>query len=243
MFINPIDDLGSPLLWLLSRHTVVEEQPHGIGAFTADLLGTYNPAHDYEPWKQQNLDKAVGEYLRRANERLIAGKVFTADYLTTSPFQARLLARKGALPNKPIHSAVWADIPILPGANPAVLARAVTEEEAVEDLRQKVRNALRSARDLGTGADALTGLGEELAHASRQLQRTVRTERRWKVIAPTIAGLGTIALGAAGTVPAIAGGILSAAAGLLPYFADIAGRRRNAAYLFYLANRTSRPKK
>ncbi|MBQ1076389.1 SEC-C domain-containing protein [Micromonospora sp. C31] len=238
MFISAIDDLDSRQMWLLSRRTVFDEDPHGRGTFTSRLLGTYDPAHDYEPWKQQNLDKAVGWHLGRANERLIAGEVFTADYLTTSPFQARLLARKGALPDQPIHAAVWADIPILPTADPATLARAAAEEEAVEDLRQKVRNALRGARDLGTGADALTGLGEDLAHASRQLQRTVRTERRWKVIAPALTGLGAIALGAAGGLPAIASGVLGAAGGLVPYFADRANRRRNAAYLFYLANRT-----
>ncbi|MBL7261577.1 SEC-C domain-containing protein [Paractinoplanes lichenicola] len=239
MFINAIDDFDSGQMWLLSRRTVVNEQPDGRNAFTADLLGNYDPAHDYDPWKQQNLDKAVGEYLRHANERLIAGKVFAADYLTTSPFRARLLARKGALPDQPIHSAVWADIPILPGADPATVARAAAEDEAVEDLRQKVRNALRGARDLGAGADALTGLGDELAHASRKLQAAVHTERRWKVLVPALAGLGAIALGAAGPA-AIVGGVLSVVGGLVPNLADSAARRREAAYLFYLANRTPR---
>ncbi|MEU8243368.1 SEC-C domain-containing protein [Actinoplanes missouriensis] len=243
MFISAIDDLGPRQMWLLSRRTVFDEQSDKTGTFAAALLGKYDPTHDYEPWKQQNLDKAVGEHLRRVNERLIAGKVFAADCLTTSPFQARLLARKGALPDQPIQAAVWADIPILPNANPAMLARVAAEEEAVEDLRQKVRNALRGARDLSTGIDALTALGDDLAHASRQLQRTVRTERRWKVVAPAITGLGAVALGAAGGVPAIASGALGAAGGLLPYFADRAERRRNAAYLFYLANRTTRHKR
>ncbi|WP_181549298.1 SEC-C domain-containing protein [Micromonospora noduli] len=243
MFISAIDDFDSQQMWLLSRRAVLNEQSDGRVAFTAGLLGAYDPAHDYEPWKQQNLDKAVGEYLRHANERLIAGRVFAADYLTTSPFRARLLARKGALPDQPIHSAIWADIPILPGADPATLARAAAEEEAVEDLRQKVRNALRGARDLGTGADALTGLGDELAYASRKLQHAVRTERRWKVIAPGLAGLGAIALGAAGGTAAIVGGVLSAVGGLLPNLADRAARRREAAYLFYLANRTPRPRR
>ena len=237
MFINAIDDLGSTQMWLYSRHVVVDEDPDGRSTFASRLLGSYDPAHDYEPWKQQNLDKAVGEHLRRVNERLITGEVFNADYLATSPFQARLLARKGARPDRPIHAAVWADIPILPAADPAILARAAAEEEAVEDLRQKVRIALRGARDLGTGADALTSLGEELAHASRQLQHTVRTERRWKVITPAITGLAAIALGAAGGLPAIASGALGAAGGLAPYLADRASRRRNAAYLFYLAKR------
>ncbi|WP_431895533.1 SEC-C domain-containing protein [Micromonospora haikouensis] len=241
MFVTTIDDRDSPQMWLYSRQTVFDEDSDGRSTFTSRVLGMYDPAHDYEPWKQQNLDKAVGWHLRRANERLVTGEVFTADYLTTSPFQARLLARKGVLPDQPIHAAVWADIPILPAADPATLARAAAEEEAVEDLRQKVRNALRGARDLGTGADALTALGEDLAHASRQLQRTVRTERRWKVMVPAATGLGAIALGAAGGLPAIASGALGAAGGLVPYFADRAGRRRNAAYLFYLASRTRRP--
>lgn len=243
MFIAAIDDLGERQMWFYARHATFDEDPDGSSSVAIRFPGIYDPAHDYEPWKQQNLDKAVGWYVQRANERLITGEVFTADYLTTSPFQARLLARKGALPDQPIHAAVWADIPILPRADPATLARAAAEEEAVEDLRQKVRNALRGARDLGTGADALTALGEDLAHASRQLQRTIRDARRWKVIAPAIAGLGAIALGAAGGLAAIAAGTLGAASGLVPYFADRADRRRNAAYLFYAADRTRRPRR
>lgn len=240
MFITAIDDLGGPHHWFYSRDTVFGEDHEGRTIFRSRILGTYDPGHDYEPWKQQNLDKAVGLHLQRANERLMTGKVFSADYLTTSPFQARLLAKKGALPDLPIQAAVWADIPVLPMADPATLARAAAEEEAVEDLRQKVRSALRGARDPGTGADALTGLGEELAHASRQLQRTVRTERRWKVVVPTVLSLGSIALGGAGSLTAIAIGALGAANTLAPYFADRAGRRRQAAYLFYVANRRRR---
>lgn len=241
MFINAIDNLGASEMWLYARHAVVDHDlDDGGSSFTFPLPGTYDATHDYEPWRQQNLDKAVGRYVQRTNERLVTGEVFTADYLTTSPFQARLLARKGVLPDRPVHAAIWADIPSLPTADPATLARVATEEEAVEDLRQKVRSALRGARDLGTGAQALTDLGEDLAQASRQLQRTVRTERRWKVIVPAAAGLGAIALGGAGGLHSIVAGALGAAGGLVPYIADRAGRRRNAAYLFYLADRSRR---
>ncbi|GIJ08385.1 SEC-C domain-containing protein [Micromonospora andamanensis] len=238
MFITALDDHERwPHMWMYSRHIQVQTGPDGETILTSRLFGTYDPTHDYGPWREQNLDKAVGAYLRRANERLVTGEVFTAGYLTTSPFQARLLARKGTLPDQPAHAAVWADIPILPAADPATLARAAAEEEAVEDLRHKVRSAMRGARDLGTRADALTGLGQDLAHAGRQLERTIRTERRWNAIAPAIGGIATIALGAAGGPAAITAGALGAATALTPYFATRANRRRNAAYLFYLASR------
>ncbi|MFG3643584.1 SEC-C domain-containing protein [Micromonospora sp. NPDC047762] len=239
MFITAIDDLERwPHMWMYSRHNQVQTGPAGDTTFTSRLFGTYDPTHDYGPWREQNLDKAVGAYLRRANERLVTGEVFTAGYFTTSPFQARLLARKGALPDQPAQAAVWADIPILPAADPATLARAAAEEEAVEDLRHRVRSAMHGARDLGTRADALTRLGEDLAHASRQLERTIRTERRWNVIAPVLGGIATIALGAAGGPAGIAAGALGTATSLAPYFATRTNRRRNAAYLFYLASRS-----
>jgi hypothetical protein len=72
MFINAIDGIGSPQMWRYSRH-VVDEDPDGRSTFASRLLGSYDPAHDYEPWKQQSPDEAVGEHLRRVNERLITG--------------------------------------------------------------------------------------------------------------------------------------------------------------------------
>lgn len=241
MFITAMDDHERwPHSWFYARQNQVQTGQHGDIAFMARLFGAYDPTHDYGPWREQNLNKAVGAYLRRANERLVTGEVFTAGYLTTSPFQARLLARKGALLDEPAHAAVWADIPILPDADPATLARAAAEDEAVEDLRQRVRSAMRGARDLHTRADALTGLGEDLAHASRQLERTLRTERRWNAIAPLLGGVAAIALGAAGGPAAIAGTALGAATSLAPYFATRVNRRRNAAFLFYLAHRSRR---
>ncbi|WP_346535611.1 SEC-C domain-containing protein [Micromonospora sp. DPT] len=241
MFITAIDDHERwPHIWMYSRHNRVQPSTDGDAALHSRLFGTYDSTHDYRPWREQNLDKAVGAYIQRANERLVTGEVFTAGYLTTSPFQARLLARKGSLTDQPAQAAVWADVPILPNADPVALARAAAEDEAVEDLRHKVRSAMRGARDLGTRADALTGLGEDLAHASRKLERTIRTERRWNVIAPVLGGVASIALGVAGGPAGIAAGALGAATSLAPYFATRANRRRNAAYLFYLANRTRR---
>ncbi|WP_173079810.1 hypothetical protein [Phytohabitans rumicis] len=99
---------------------------------------------------------------------------------------------------------------------------------------------MRTARTLSESTDALTGLGEELAFAGRQLERKVRTERRWQAIVPGLVGAGGIALGAAGGLPGIAAGALGAISSLVPYRAALAERRRNAAYLFFIANRAKR---
>ncbi|MGX6608288.1 hypothetical protein ACWKSP_40145 [Micromonosporaceae bacterium Da 78-11] len=71
--------------------------------------------------------------------------------------------------------------------------------------------------------------------------RTIRTERRWQAITPTIIGAGSIALGAAGDdALALPGAVLGLASSLAPIVATRRNRQRDAAYLFFLANRRAR---
>ncbi|GFJ93100.1 SEC-C domain-containing protein [Phytohabitans rumicis] len=97
MLVTARDDTERwPRFWLYSRRG--GEATARASMFGRPLLGTYDPNHNYEPWRQQVLDQATAWYVQRLNERLVTGETFTADYLTASPFEARLLARKGHCP-------------------------------------------------------------------------------------------------------------------------------------------------
>ncbi|WP_433321381.1 hypothetical protein ACQP0U_11890 [Micromonospora sp. CA-269861] len=239
LFVTARDDIEQfPKFWLYSH--IDRSGPEVVdanGRFRTQLLKKYDPDHDYRPWMKLVSDQATAYYVQRLNERLLTGDLFAADYLTRSPFEARLLRLKGGEMTSPAHAALWANVPVLPEADPRVLARAAAEDEAVEDLRVQIRSALHAARTIGEKADALSNLADQLAHAGRQLDRAVRTERRWQVIGPAIAGAGALALGAAGGLPGIAAGALSMAGSLLPYIAARRNRQHRAAFLFYSTQR------
>lgn len=237
LLVTARDDVDRwPKFWLYGR-IKPSESTRETREFATAMLQPYEPGYDYGPWIKLVSDQAIAWYVQRLNERLITGDLFGAEYLTRSPFEARLLARKGQAEDGPAQAAMWADIPVLPGADPATLARAAANEDAVEDLRARVRAALRTARTGSERTDALSGLAEELAHSARRLDRAVRTERRWQVLAPTVIGAGTLALGAAGGLPGIAAAALGTVASLVPYLATRANRRQDAAYVFFLAQR------
>ncbi len=239
LFVTALDDIEKfPRFWLYSHiDRTGPEVVDASGRFRTQLLKKYDPNHDYRPWKKLVSDQATAHYVQRLNERLLTGDLFAADYLTRSPFEARLLRLKGREMTSPAHAALWANVPVLPEANPRVLAQAAAEDEAVEDLRVQIRGALHAARTIGERAEALSNLAAQLAHAGRQLDRAVRTERRWQAIGPAIAGAGALALGAAGGLPGVAAGALSMAGSLLPYIAARRNRRHRAAFLFYSAQR------
>ena len=104
-----------------------------------------------------------------------------AEYVTTSPFRARALARRpatGALATagSGIGGAVWADVPWLPDADPALLVKIASKEERVHNLRRSTAGALRAVQqdDIAGSARAIAGIADDLRDAADKLAVTLR---------------------------------------------------------------------
>ena len=198
---------------------------------------------DYGPWIEQRKDDAVAFFVQRLNERAVTADVFAADYVTASPFEARILRKKGYAFDNPAHAAIWADIPYLPHADPTTLAKAASEDDAVEDLRRQIRAAMVTARSLDQKVDAVTEAAHAIEAASHALEKKMRTDRVWQGAIPGIGGVGTIALGSFGGIPAIAGGALGTLVSMSTFLANRVNSRREAAYIYVGARRAERKRK
>jgi hypothetical protein len=66
------------------------------------------------------------------------------------------------------------------------------------------------------------------------LERKIRTDHAWQLIAPGAAGLGGLAIGAFGGIPGLIGGAIAAFGGLAPFLATRRNHKRDA-HLFSFA--------
>ncbi|MEV6891409.1 hypothetical protein [Kribbella sp. NPDC051137] len=239
LFVTARDDHEKwPQFWLhghINRDSLDKEER----TFRTMMLQPYSSDYDYGPWKNQVTDDAVSYYIQRLNERVTTADVFAAEYVTSSPFEARLLSRKKHTLSSAAQAALWADIPVLRDADVSALARAASQDEAVADLRAQVRTAMMSARSLESRIDVLSEKAHSINDSAAMLERTIRTDRTWQLVAPSGAGLAGIAIGFFGGIPGVAAGAIGAFSGLAPFLATRRSHKRDAAYLFVCARRGS----
>lgn len=202
------------------------------------LVERYDPDHDYGPWIAQTRRQTTAKLLQQFNFDLAIAEAVGGNYVATSPFAGRLLARKGGEAAIP-QPLIWAQVPALPDADAETLARIAAEDETVEALRRTVRRTFSTA-----SRDELHGAADELALQLEEdaalLQRAITREDRWKVVVPVSLSVAGIVIGGiAGGPLGAAAGVLGGLAGLAPARADRAARRENPAYAIVLAERAA----
>ena len=210
--------------------------------FTTSMLGhAYDPNYDYGPWINQAKQQVAAQRMQQLEFALATSEVLGARYLATTPFQGRLLARRGR-PTEPPSALAWVDVPSLPQADAGTLARIAREDETVEALRRTVRRTMAAASSKAPRA-AAQELAEELREDAELLARTIRRDKRWKLVGP--AGLGAVGLGLgalSGPLGVAAAG-LGVAASLTPYLADRGAHKANPAYAVLLARGLGSPRR
>jgi hypothetical protein len=229
------DDLGQ--MYFYNRIEGYEEQGDSLLVSTSALHHPYDPSHDYTAWIEQTKRQTAAHRVQGLEFGLAAAHALGGEFLATSPFEARLLARLGS-DNLGIAPLVWADIPSLPHADAGTLARIAAEDETVDALRRSVRRTLAAAASGQT--ESIAELALSLREDAAVLQRTIATANRWKLAVPAGLGVAGIALGAVAGPIGAAGAALAAAAGLAPLRAEGLEYRRNAAYAVLLADRAKR---
>lgn len=236
VFVSPRDhDAAGGAMYF---HGHINPEPAEDGTFTTIHLGAYDPDFDYSAWIAQTRRQTAAAYLQELNLKVATAGGLSAQYLATTPFEGRLLRRKGEALSEP-SALVHAAVPELLGGDPATLARVAQEDEAVEALRRSVRRAFRRAREDADRLAAAEDVVEELQEQAELLKASIRTNRIWKVGASGAIGVGSLAVGAAaGGLGALASGglgLLASAAASLP---DLAVPKGQAAYAIYLADKS-----
>jgi len=240
LLINAKDDLAhAPFMWLFAH--IDHERVTEDRIVTTRMLGQYDPEHNYRPWIEQTTRDAIRNYVQRTAERMVVADLVGAEYVAASPFEARIMQRRE--PNfapGPASASIWADVPTLRDLTSRDLSRILDEDEAVEDLRARVRLAMGSAPDLAGRTKAIQELTAEIEHASTGLERKMRTERAYSAVAPAVLGGAGLVLGSAGGLPGLAGAALATVAGIVPWIGSRRSNRRDAAYIFVTARRRRR---
>jgi hypothetical protein len=212
------------------------------GTFTTSQLAhRYDPAHDYSPWIEHVLRQSTAARVQRLNLNVAIAETLGGQCLVQTPFEARLLSRKGVGASK-ASPLLWADIPSIPEADPDTLARIAAEDDTVKALRRTVRRGMNAAVGDG-GRAAAEEIAEQLREEAELLRVTMQRDRVWRLAAPGGLGVaGLIVGGLAGGPVGVAAAALGAAAGLVSNVADRATHRSRAAYAVLLADRAHRTK-
>ncbi|QOR71358.1 SEC-C domain-containing protein [Ruania alkalisoli] len=240
LLVRAADDLAreEARFWLHAR-TDPDSVDRQTRHFTMTMLQPYDPEFNYEPWINQVKDSAVGAFVQRTHERVVAADVFGSEYVSASLFEARLLRRRERdVRIAEAQAALWADIPELTSLSSPDLAKLLKNEHAVDDLRRQVRASLKTARSDGDSVDAITELANQLEAASHKLQKTAMTDRGWQAVIPGGVAVATMVVG--GITGGLAGAGVAAPAALTalsPYLGARLNMRREAAYLFVAARR------
>ncbi len=221
VLLTAVDDVDDLVMYFMYGHIVPSSIDDASGTFLTRMFGDHDPDFDYRPWIEQCLRQTAVRLMQELNRDLTIADALGAEYVTLSPFRARLLEERGSEPSS-IGSLVWSEVPVLTGATPEAIRRIADAEEPVEALRATVRRAsaaMRSASPPDKRARAAE-LSGELQDASMRLSRQMARDRIWELALPTIAAAGTVALGAA------SGGLLAAA---VPIVAGVLGLGQHAA--------------
>jgi hypothetical protein len=243
LFVRAADDLAlNPADFWLHGHLDPSSVDDETGHFRTQMLRSYDPGYDYQPWVEQVKDSAVSRLVQRTHERVVAADVFGSEYVSASLFEARLLRARALVSGMgSAQSAVWADIPELAALNGPDLITLLKNEDAVDDLRRLVRASLVTARSDTDKIDAITDLSHQLEAASHNVQKTVASERVWRGAVPGGVGLATMVVGGfTGGLAGLGVGALGVLGVLAPFLEDRMSSRRQAAYVFVAARRASR---
>lgn len=237
LFINAIDDIESkPGMWFYGRSDpdALDEKERSIGF---RMLQHYDPQHDYSGWIKQESDRALATYLQRTERRLVVADVLGSEYVAASPFEARILQRRDAHGPSLANTTLWADVPALSDLTAKDLARMLSAEEAVEDLRARVRIAMESAPDFASQISSIRAVAADIEQASRVLHKRMGTSRSLAFAAPAISGGMGLVVGSAGGVAGFAGAALGLVGAISPAIAERLNQRREAAFLFTMPKR------
>ncbi|MDQ1059742.1 hypothetical protein QFZ23_003643 [Arthrobacter globiformis] len=208
------------------------------GGFGVTMLHAYEHDYDYSSWIRKVENDAVSYYAQRTNERLVSADLFGAQYVSASPFEARLLQRRTAVFTRhPAQAAVWADVPLLGDLSSAGLAALLRNEEPIENLRAQVRTAMVSAKEPGQDVSAISQLTHEIESASHTLEKRIKTNRLYSGFFPAAASLGGLMVASAGELPGILGAALGGFGSLMPYLGTRVDSRRDASYLYVAARK------
>lgn len=240
LIVNAVDDFErAQKMWFFAR--VSAKLGAEAGDFEMKSLSDFDPKWDYQPWIRQVTDSATRAYVQRTAERMTVADLIGAEYVASSPFEARLLARRSSLPQSSAPAAaIWADVPVFSDLQARDLVKMLDTDQAVGDLRAGVRQAMGSQMDLSSQIDALQSFTADIDRASIQLERSMRTNRAYSAIAPGFLGLASVVIGSAGGLPGVAGAALATVSGLIPYLGSRRNSRRDASYLFVMARRRQR---
>lgn len=206
--------------------------------FTTRLLQRYDADHDYTAWINKCQNDAISYYVQRTNERLVSADVFGAQYVSASPFEARLLQRRAATNSlQPAQAAIWADIPMLSDLSSAGLASLLRHEQPIQDLRKRIRRALMTAQDPSQEILAVTQAAQEIEDASEALTKRIKTDRLLSGIIPAAGSTLGMGIASVGGLPGITGAAIGTLTTMAPYLATRIGSRREASYLYVAARR------
>lgn len=237
LFINAVDDIErSPGMWFYG-HTDPESIAEADRSIAFRMLQPYDAQHDYSAWIKKESDSALANYLQRTERRLAVADVLGSEYVAASPFEARMLQRRDSRRPSLANTALWADVPSLANLGAKDLARMLSAEDAVEDLRARVRIAMESAPDFGSQISSIRAVASDIEQASRVLNKRMGTYRSLALTVPVIAGGMGLVVGSAGGVAGFAGAALGLVGAVSPAIGERLNQRREAAFLFTMPKR------
>lgn len=240
LFVRPRDSWEDQGAMYFYGHVV--DKPDEDGTVTTASLQQYDPAFDYSAWIEQSRRKTASGYLQETNRKLAIAEALGAELLADSPFEARLLQRKGRRLGG-ADALLRTRVPIPADVSVDTLARIAAEDEAVAALRSTVRRAFTKAR--GDSAELAAGaaeLVEDLDQQAHRLKRQLSNDRTWRLAIPAGLSVSSLIIGGAlaGPPVGVAGAAAAALSGLSPYIADQKERHEQPAYALLLAQRASR---
>ncbi|MFK0042218.1 hypothetical protein ACIQTW_20480 [Paenarthrobacter sp. NPDC090517] len=234
------DDLQKELFSKIWFHARIDPESVNSGTreFTTQLLQRYDTDYDYTPWIRECQNAAISYYVQRTNERLVSADVFGAQYVSASPFEARLLQRRAATVSPhPAQAAIWAGVPMLSDLSSAGLASLLRHEEPIQDLRKRIRRALMTAQDTNQEILAVRQVAQEIQDASEALTKRIRTDRLLSGIIPAAGSTLGMGIASVGGLPGLTGAAVGTLTTMAPYLATRIGSRREASYLYVAARR------
>ena len=246
IFIEARDDIERQPYMFFYGHIDPEGVDHGRsgdGTFGMRMLQPYDSSFNYQPWIDQETANVAGRLVQDVAREAVVSEALGGFYVTNSLFRARLLDRLGA--GSPVGATMWAEVPALPEADVELLAKIASQQEPVAALRRTVRRTLASLEraESESQVHAVREMVAELEARSLDLEARIRQDRAWERVHAALSG-GAIALGGAfgGAVGAAPG--MLAAAGLLSRSTrqELRFRRRDA-YVFWLAERSLKPRR
>ena len=207
--------------------------PSGDGEILSRILGPFDPHADYGRWIQQSRRSVALGLLSEVNTDLAIASAFGGRVVARSPFQGRLLRRKGALVVDGAQALSWAKVPAVMAEEARALARVVREHDAVEALRSRVRSSILEAGEFTPRQGALLASEcvAELREEAKRLRGKMARDRLFQLAGAAV-GLLSFALG-----PPVAGALASITGSGLSfgnYRINQAERRKTAAYALML---------